>query len=65
MAAAGTAQVPEMGQQLSKQRFQNPLKIKLCVGSAVASRELGASGGTIGADAPMSYEQAVGKCVEP
>lgn len=34
--AASAAQVPNMAQRLSGQRFQNPLKTKPCVGLAVA-----------------------------
>ena len=61
VTAAGPAQVPEVGQKLSRQRFQNPLKVKLCIGSAIACCQLVASRATIGVDAPVSYEQAVGK----
>ena len=53
--------VPEVGQKLSGQRFQNPLKVKLCVGSAIACCQLVASGASIGVDVPVSCEQAVGR----
>ena len=61
VTAAVPAQDPEVGQKLSRQRFQNPLKVKLCIGSAIACCQPVASGATIGVDEPMSYEQAVGK----
>lgn len=72
-----TAQVPEVSQQLSRQRFQT--LINLHVGSTFASHYLGASGSTInwvgsqcwmsllcflplsGVDVPMSSKKIVGK----